>query len=165
MKEFKQTLYLRLSNRGVAVTQVVANHRFSVNLPSSLRGLGPCKITVQDAMVNSATLNSLTAVMEVFITSNIPITQSIDTETYAAGNFDGNAYNKLVTFQSDFKEQSFRLRPKAFLEFDVSSIPERIEWALFKRSGTGSTVDPINSANAYNFITLKIQVYNESCHC
>ena len=163
MKEFKQTLYLRLSNRGEAVTTIVANHSFSVNLPASLRALGPSKITVQDAMVNSATVNALTGVMEVFITSNIPITQPIDTETYAAGNFDGNAYNKLVTFQTDYKENSFRLRPfwnSMFLLF-----LNELYWALFKRSGTGSTVEPINSANAYNFITLKIQVYNEGCHC
>ena len=165
MKEFKQTLYLRLSNRGEAVTTIVANHSFSVNLPASLRALGPSKITVHDAMVNSANVNTLTGVMEVFITSNIPFTQSIDTETYAAGNFDGNAYNKLVTFQTDYKENSFRLRPKAYLEFDVSSIPERIEWALFEGNGTGDTIAPINSANAYNFITLKIQVYNDGCHC
>ena len=159
-KEFKSTHYLRFSNRGNAVNVLVANHSFSVNLPSCLRSLGPSKVTVQDAMVNVATVNNLDGIMEVFVTSNLPVTQSMDTETYATNNFDGENYNKLVTFQSDFKQQSFRLRPNALIEFDVSSIPERIQWAIWKRSGDGSTIQPVNTARAYNFITLKIQPYN-----
>ena len=159
-KEFKATHYLRLSNRGNAVNTLVANHSFSVNLPACLRSLGPCKITVQDAMINVSTVNTLQGLMEIYITSNLPINQSMDTETYDDNNFDGAAYNKLVTFQTDFKQYKDRLRPNSFLEFDLSSIPERIQWAIWKRSGDGSTIQPVTNANAYNFVTLKIQPYN-----
>jgi len=159
-KEFKVTYYLRLSNRGNAVNTLVTNHSFSVNLPSCLRSLGPSKITVQDALVNLTSSNQLQGIMEVYVTSNIPINQSMDTETYADNNFDGAAYNKLVTFQTDFTQAKFRIRPNAYLEFDVSSIPERIQWAIWKRTGTGSTIQPVTNADAYNFITLKIQPYN-----
>ena len=158
-KEFKSTHYLRFSNRGNAVNVLVANHSFSVNLPSCLRSLGPSKITVQDAMVN-VTTQSTNEFMEIYITSNLPINQSIDTETYADNNFDGVAYNKLVTFQTDFKQYRNRLRPNSFLEFDVSSIPERIQWAIWKRSDNGATITPVNIGNAYTFVTLKIQPYN-----
>ena len=94
MKEFKSTHYLRISNRGIAINVLVENHSFSVNLPTCLRSLGPCKITVQDAMVNFANVNQLTDTMEVFATRNIPINASIDTETYATDHFDGVSYNK-----------------------------------------------------------------------
>ena len=158
-KEFKSTHYLRFSNRGNAVNILVPNHSFSVNLPSCLRSLGPSKITVQDAMINVTTL-STNEFMEIYLTSNLPINQSIDTETYSDNNFDGVAYNKLVTFQTDFKQYRNRLRPNSFLEFDVSSIPERIQWSLWKRSENGATISAVNTANAYNFVTLKIQPYN-----
>ena len=52
-----------------------------------------------------------------------------------------------------------RLRPNAFIEFDSASIPERIEWALYKRSGNGNVIEPMDSSNAYFFCTLKIEVY------
>ena len=155
-KEFKATHYLRLSNRGNAVNTLVTNHSFSVNLPPCLRSLGPCKITVQDAMVNVTTSNQLQGLMEVYVTSNIPINQSMDTETYADNNFDGAAYNKLVTFQADFNQYKKILRPNAFLEFDVSSIPERIQWAIWKRSGTGSTIAAVTDADAYNFVSFSV---------
>jgi hypothetical protein len=158
-KEFKATHYLRISNRGNAVNTIVENHSFSVNLPSCLRSLGPCKITVQDAMVN-LTLENNNEYMEVYVTSNLPINQSMDTETYTDNNFDGIAYNKLVTFQSDYKQYRNRLRPNSFLEFDVSSIPERFMWSIWRRSGNGSTIRALTQANAYNFITLKIQPYH-----
>ena len=156
---FKSTHYLRFSNRGEAVKFIVPRHRFSVNLPACLRGLGRSRITVQDSMVNYANEAGLTGTMEIYCESNIPINQSIDTETYAAGNFDGQVYNKLVTFQTDRSQNTNRLRPNAFIEFDPASIPERIEWALWKRSGNGNVIEPMDSASAYFFCTLKIEVY------
>ena len=157
-KEFKSTHYLRISNRGNAVNTIVANHSFSVNLPSCLRSLGPCKITVQDAMVN-VPLENNNEFMEVFVTCNLPINQSMDTETYTNGNFDGVTYNKLVTFQADYKQFRNRLRPNAFIEFDVSSIPERFMWSIWRRSGNGSTITALDQLQGYNFVTLKIQPY------
>jgi hypothetical protein len=116
-------------------------------------------VTVQDAMVNFNNSADPAGVMEIYCESNIPINQSIDTETYSEGNFDGQVYNKLVTFQTDRTQNTNRLRPNAFIEFDAESIPERIEWAIWKRSGNGSVIEPMDSATAYNFITLKIEVY------
>jgi hypothetical protein len=159
MSQFKSTHYLRFSNRGNSVDEIVVNSRFSVNLPPALRSLGKTRITVQDALVNFQVQSGLTATMEIYINSNIPINQSIDTETYSQGNFDGESFQKLVTFQSDRTQSINRNRPNAFLEFDCDSIPERIEWQIFKRSGDGSTIEPMNSPNAYNFVTLKIEVY------
>jgi hypothetical protein len=150
---------LRFSNRGNAVETIVANHRFSVNLPACLRSLGKTRITVQDALVNYQNQLGITGTMEIYCESNIPINQSIDTETYSTGNFDGQVYSKLVTFQTDRTQSINRLRPNAFIQFDSDSIPERTEWALWKRSDTGSTIEPIDSANAYFFCTLKIEVY------
>ena len=159
MSQFKSTHYLRFSNRGNSVETIVANSRFSVNLPPALRSLGKTRITVQDALVNFQVQSGLTGTMEIYIHSNIPINQSIDTETYSQGNFDGESFQKLVTFQSDRTQNINRNRPNAFLEFDCASIPERIEWQIFKRSGDGSTIEPMDSDDAYNFVTLKIEVY------
>jgi hypothetical protein len=160
---FKSTHYLRFSNRGTAVETIVVNSRFSVNLPACLRGLGRSRITVHDALINFATVEEIDETMEIYCESNIPINQSIDTETLANGNFDGQVYNKLVTFQTDNREYLNRLRPNAFIEFDSESIPERIEWGLFKRVGNGSNVLPIPADaghnNTYFFCTLKIEVY------
>ena len=156
---FKSTHYLRFSNRGTAVNVTVPNHAFSINLPPALRSLGRSRIQVQDAMINFNNEAQIDATMEIYCTCNIPINQSIDTETYSGGNFDGQSYNKLVTFQTDRTQNTNRLRPNALLEFDCASIPERIQWAIWKRSGTGTTIEPMDSADAYNFITLKIQVY------
>ena len=156
---FKSIHYLRISNRGTAVNVIVPNHRFSVNLPPALRSLGRSRITVHDSLINLETVTELNGVMEIYATSNIPIGASIDTECYSGGNFDGQQYNKLVTFQTDSNQYDNRLRSNSFLEFDCTSIPERIEWALWERSGTGATIAPVAQANAYNFITLKIQVY------
>ena len=158
---FKSTHYLRFNNRGNSVETIVPNSRFSVNLPPALRSLGRTRITVQDALVNFQVESGLTATMEIYVHSNIPINQSIDTETYSVGNFDGEQFQKLVTFQSDRTQNVNRNRPNAFIEFDCHSIPERIEWQIFKRSGDGSTIEPMDDANAYNFITLKIEVYKE----
>jgi len=141
--QFKSTHYLRFSNRGNAVETIVANHRFSVNLPPALKSLGKTRITVQDALVNYQNQSGIGGTMEIYCESNIPINQSIDTETYSDGNFDGQVYNKLVTFQTDNRQNINRLRPNAFIQFDSDSIPERIEWALWKRSVTGSTIQPI----------------------
>ena len=159
MSLFKSTHYLRFGNRGNAVETIVENSRFSVNLPPALRSLGRTRITVQDAMLNFQNQTQITGVMETFINSNIPINQSIDTETFSAGNFDGESFQKLVTFQTDTADTKNRTRPNAFIEFDCDSIPERIEWQIFKRRGDGSTIQPMDSANAYNFVTLKIEVY------
>ena len=159
MSVFKSIHYLRFSNRGNAVETIVENSRFSVNLPPALRPLGRTRITVQDAMLNFQNQTQITGVMETFINSNIPINQSIDTETFSAGNFDGESFQKLVTFQTDTADTKNRTRPNAFIEFDCDSIPERIEWQIFKRRGDGSTIQPMDSANAYNFVTLKIEVY------
>jgi hypothetical protein len=159
MSEFKSTHYLRFSNRGTAVNEIVPNHRFSVNLPPALRSLGRSRITIHDSLINLETDPDLDAVMEVYCTSNIPIGASIDTECYSGGNFDGQQFNKLVTFQTDSTQYDNRLRPNSFLEFDCTSIPERIEWALWKRSGTGITIEPVAQPNAYFFCTLKIEVY------
>ena len=158
---FKSTHYLRISNRGNAVQTIVENSRFSVNLPAALKSLGRSRISVQDALLNFQSQSLITGVMETFITSNIPINQSIDTETYATGNFEGGAFQKLVTFQSDQADTKNRSRPNAFIQFDCDSIPERIEWQIFKRRDDGSTIQPMDRADAYNFITLKIEVYRE----
>ena len=157
--QFKSTHYLRFSNRGTATNVIVANHSFSVNLPACMRSLGRSRITIQDAMIYFETDADIAGVMEVYATSNLPIGASIDTEWYSGGNFDGQQYNKLVTFQTDSNQYDNRLRSNSFLEFDCASIPERIQWALWKRSGTGTTIEPMDSANAYNFIALKIDVY------
>ena len=159
MSEFKSTHYLRFSNRGTAVNEIVPNHRFSVNLPPALRSLGRSRITVHDSLINLETVAELNGVMEIYATSNIPIGASIDTECYSGGNFDGQQFNKLVTFQTDSNQYDNRLRSNSFLEFDCTSIPERIEWALWKRSGTGITIEPVAQPNAYFFCTLKIEVY------
>ena len=98
---FKSTHYLRISNRGNSVQTIVENSRFSVNLPAALRSLGRSRISVQDALLNFQSQSLITGVIETFITSNIPINQSIDTETYATNNFEGEAYQKLVTFSAD----------------------------------------------------------------
>ena len=98
---FKSAHYLRISNRGNSVQTIVENSRFSVNLPAALRSLGRSRISVQDAMLNFQSQSSVTGVVKTFITSNIPINQSIDTETYATNNFEGEAYQKLVTFSAD----------------------------------------------------------------
>ena len=94
-----------------------------------------------------------------FITSNIPINQSIDTETYAANNFEGEIYQKLVTFNADQADANIRSRPNAYIEFDCDSIPERIIWQIYKRRGDGTDIQPMDRADAYNFVTLKIEVY------
>ena len=156
---FKSVHYLRISNRGTAKNVIVPNHRFSVNLPPALRSLGRSRIPFHDSLINLEAEADLNGVMEVYATSNIPIGASIDTECYSGGNFDGEQFNKLVTLQTDSTQYDNRLRSNSLLEFDCTSIPERIEWALWTRSGTGSTIEPIDSVNAYNFITLKIQVY------
>jgi hypothetical protein len=161
MSKFKSIHYLRFSNRGNAVQEIVQYSRFSVNLPAALRSLGRSRITVQDALLNFQSQSALDGVMETFITSNIPINQSIDTETYATGNFEGESYQKLVTFSTDQANTKDRERPNAFITFDCDSIPERIEWQIFKRRGDGSTIQPMDRPEAYNFITLKIEVYKE----
>ena len=161
MSLFKSIHYLRISNRGNAVETIVEKSRFSVNLPAALRSLGRSRITIQDAPLNFQSQSLITGVMETFITSNIPINQSIDTETYSDRNFEGEAFQKLVTFQADQADTKNRSRPNAFIEFDCDTIPERIVWQIFKRRGDGSTIEPMDRADCYNFVTLKIQVYRE----
>ena len=156
---FKSTHCLRFSNRGNAVETIVENSRFSVNLPPALRSLGRTRISVHDAMLNFQSQTNITGVMETFINSNIPSNQSIDTETFSAGDFDGEQFQKLVTFQADTSDTKDRTRPNVFIEFDCDSIPERIEWQIFKRRDDGSTIQPLDSENAYFFCTLKIEVY------
>ena len=108
-----------------------------------------------------ADISWIRCVFPCFITSSIPINQSIDTETYATGNFESEAYQKLVTFSTDQTNTKNRERPNAFITFDCDSIPERIEWQIFKRRDNGQTIQPMDRADAYNFITLKIEVYKE----
>ena len=81
MRDLKQTLHLRVSNTGNAVQTLVQHHKYSVNLPASLRSLGPTRIIVMGALINYPPLavegNNIS---EVFLTCNIPI-PGIGTET------------------------------------------------------------------------------------
>ena len=159
MSQFKSTHCLRISNRGDSVETIVQTHSFSVNLPPALRSLGKSCISVYTSLLNHPSDNSMDDDIEFFVTSNILIGQSIDTETYTGG-FEGQIYNKLVTYQADIRVSFNRFRPNVFLQFDCSSIPEKIQWAIWKRGGDGSTIAPIGgSNNYYDFITLKIEVY------
>ena len=152
--------YLRISNRGAGVDTLVANQRFSVNLPANLRSRGPCNITVVDGLVAITTQAGVNIMKsELGVLSNIPM-YGFNCETPAGSN-NFMSVNNNILFQCDLSTfaqldgtaglvRNQMLNPRTFYS---QGLPERIEFERYQVDNL--TTVPYAIDNYISF-TLKI---------
>ena len=152
--------YLRISNRGAGIDTLVANQKFSVNLPSNLRSRGACNITVVDGVVAITTVAGVNIIKsELGVLSNIPM-YGFNCETPA--NTDNYmSINNNVLFQCDLSTfaqmdgtagivGNQMSNPRTFY---CQGLPERIEFERYQIDNL--TIEPYAIDNYISF-TLKI---------
>lgn len=164
----KKSVYLRVSNRGAAVSTLVANQSFCVNLPANLRSRRACFISVIEgtcAFTTSAVSNIVKA--EIGVLSNIPM-YGFNTETPLNSNNFMSENNK-VLFSVDMSSLSAEdgtanvvslpmLNQRTFY---CGGLPEKIEFQRYMvSSGTTATIEPFVHDNYISF-TLKIEFEDE----
>jgi hypothetical protein len=164
----KKSVYLRISNRGDAVRELVANQSFTVNLPANLRSRRACYISVVEGTI-ALTTTALTNIMkaEVGILTNIPI-YGFNTETPANSNNFMSENNKVLfsvdlTSLSDHDgtDNSVSLPMLNQRTFYCGGLPEKIEFERYKvDSGGVGTIQAFTHDNYISF-TLKIEFENE----
>tara|TARA_B100001094_G_scaffold325836_1_gene380863 strand:+ start:2873 stop:3379 length:507 start_codon:yes stop_codon:yes gene_type:complete len=164
----KKSVYLRCSNRGDAVTALVANQSFSVNLPANLRSRRACFISVVEgtiAITTSVGINLMKA--EIGVLSNIPM-YGFNTETPANSNNFMSENNK-VLFSVDLNSLAEQdgtannvslpmINPRTFY---CGGLPEKIEFERYSVApAAASTIEAFIHDNYISF-TLKIEFEDE----
>jgi len=157
--------YLRISNRGAGIATLIANQKFSVNLPANLRSRGACNITVVDGIVAVTTINAVNIMKnELGVLSNIPM-NGFNCET-PAGTNNFMSMNNQVLFQCDLSAfaqldgttglvSNQMTNPRSFY---CSGLPERIEFERYEvDAGTIAGL----TLNNYLSFTLKIDFIDD----
>ena len=159
-----KTEYLRIANRGSNLFEQHPNTVYAVNLPFGLRGRGACVI---DCIYSTAELLDLaldTTVLEVGLQSNINIS-GYDTQT-CGSNFTAGGYKILQVYDLDNELRSNGTHDRKlsvhgtkypFTDMHCASLPETIQFGLYKIDSDNSDVlEKLTNAGYVSF-TLKIQ--------
>jgi len=156
-----KSIFLRVSNKGQSVLDLVTNQKFSVNLPSALRQNKECYITVIDGNITLTTQNGVNIMKdEVGILSNIPM-YGFNTETSLNSNNFMSENNKIL-FNVDLSSLSSKdgsagkvscqmLNQRTF--YCAGGLPQRLEFERYMVSG--GIISPFIIDNYLSF-TLKI---------
>ncbi len=163
----KKSVYLRCSNRGAAVQELVSNTKFSVNLPANLRARGACFISVIEGNVVITTSASNLVKAEIGVLSNIPM-YGFNTETPANSNNFMSENNKVLfsvdasnLIAQDGSANQCALPMLNQRTFYCGGLPEKIEFERYKvEAGSSGTIEEFAHDNYLSF-TLKIEFEDE----
>ena len=155
--------YLRITNRGSNSFQQEPNTTYSVNLPVGLRNRGPCVIDCVHSTAEIIDLPLDTTVLEIGLQSNINIS-GYDTQT-SGNNFTAGGYkiltildldNELRTNGTHDRKLTTHSTKYPFTDMYCSSLPETIQFSLYKIDSANSSVLEKLTNNGYVSFTLKI---------
>ena len=158
------TQYLRISNRGSNTYAQETNTVCAVNLQVGLRNRGACVIECVHSTTEIISLPLDTIVLEIGLQSNINIS-GYDTRT--SGNcFTADGYKILNVFDLDNEIRTDGTHDRkltthgtktSFSEMHCSSLPETIQFGLYKvDSANDDVLEKLTNAGYVSF-TLKIQ--------
>ena len=159
-----QTQYLRITNRGSNMFQQETNTTYAVNLPVNLCNRGACVI---DCIYSTAELIDLvldTTILEVGLQSNINIS-GFDTQT-SGDNFTAGGYKILNVYDLDNNIRTNGTHDRKltshgtkypFTDMYCSSLPETIQFGLYKIDTANSDVKEKLTNAGYVSFTLKIR--------
>ena len=156
--------YLRVSNRGSNSFQQEANTVYAVNLPVGLRNRGACIIDCVHSTAEIIDLALDTTILEIGLQSNINLS-GYDTQT-SGNNFTASGYKTLAIYDLDnvLKTNSTHDRKLTthstkypFTDMYCSSLPETIQFGLYKIDSANNDVVEKLTNNGYVSFTLKIE--------